>query len=577
MTLEQLKQSGDAPEFLNDESFQMLNGGYLAKGETPKQAYQRVAKVAADNLSKPEFESVFFDLIWKNWLCPSTPVLSNSGRDNLQISCFSSKPLDDTFDIMRHIQENVMLTKYGGGVGSAFSDLRPKNSPISRGGVTDGIVPFLKMLEMAVDGTRQGSTRRGSVASYLPITHGDVEEFIDIRKPTGDISRRCLTKSFHSAVTIQDGIMDEIINSKGKYRNLWNKLLTNRVETGEPYIMFTGNSNKNCPEQYKGRIEQSNLCSEIFAPVTSTETFVCCLSSVNLSKYDEWKNWKCDKTGLTFIELCTYFLDSVITGFINQAKYLPGMENAVRFAENHRMLGLGVLGWHTLLQQKMIPFESYQAMQLNAEVFNKMQKETNSASIKLAKEYGECKETLGTGFRNTAKLAVAPTMSNSVLSGGVSQGIEPITANLFVQKGAKGNFIKKNPVLLNLLQSKNKDTAEVWDQINQDRGSVKNLKFLSEEEKAVFLTAREINQYAIIQQASQRQKFIDQGQSINLFFSLPSKKEDILKVSKYINEVHLEAWKLGVKSLYYLKTESPIKGDTVYVDKDTGECLSCQG
>lgn len=577
MTLEQLKQAGEAPEFLTDEGFQMLNGGYLLSNETPRQAYMRVANVISNDLRMTYLKDIFFDLIWKNWLCPSTPILANSGTKNLQISCFAGQPKDDTYDIMRHIQENVMLTKYGGGVGSFFGALREKGSPISRGGVTDGTVPFLKMLEAAVDGTRQGATRRGSAALYNSITHGDAEEFIDIRKPTGDISRRCLTKSFHNAVTIDDNIMDEIINHNGKYRNLWNKMLTNRVETGENYIMFTDNANKNCPDNYKGKIEHSNLCSEIFAPTSSTSTFVCCLLSLNLSKYNEWKNWICPVSKLTLVQLAIYMLDAVISGFIKNAKNLPGMENSVKFAEEHRMLGLGVLGWHTLLQQEMISFESFKAMQLNAEIFKKIRDEADQASRFLAIQNGECKETIGTGFRNTAKLAIAPTMSNSVLSGGVSQGIEPITANLFVQKGAKGNFIKKNPTLLKLLIEKNKDNSDTWDQINQDRGSVKNLKFLSEEEKSVFLTAREISQYALIQQAAQRQKFIDQGQSLNLFFSLPSRKEDILKVSKYINEVHLEAWKLGVKSLYYLKTESPIKGDTVYIDKETGECKSCEG
>lgn len=574
MNLELLKSNGGAAEWLTEEALKMLEGGYLQDGETPKDAYKRVAKTVSNDLNKPELESVFFDIIWKNWLCPASPVLSNSGTKNLQISCFSGRPLDDTYDIMRHVQEMVMLTKYGGGVGSSFSSLRAKGSKISRGGFTDGIVPFLKTLEAAIDGTRQGATRRGAIASYLPITHGDIEEFLDIRKPTGDLNRRCLTKTFHNAVTIDSDSMNKILSENGKERSLWNKMMTNRVETGEPYVMFTDNCNSNCPEVYKGRIEQSNLCSEIMAPVTSEESFVCCLSSVNAAKYREWSNWKCEKTGKTFIELCIYFLDGVLSGFIKSAKNLPGLENAVRFAENHRLLGLGVLGWHTLLQLESIPFESFEAMNLNADFFRSMRALADKATIDLAKEYGECKETKGTGRRNTATIAIAPTMSNSVLSGGISQGIEPITANLFVQKGAKGNFIKKNPILQAKLVSLGKDTSEVWEQINYDRGSVKNLKFLSQIEKEVFATAREINQYAIIRQAAQRQKWVDQAQSINLFFSLPQSKSDILKVSKYVNEVHLEAWRLGVKSLYYLKTESPIKGETVY--KEANECKACE-
>lgn len=575
MTLNELKEKSLAPEFLTEEAFTTLNGGYLQPGETPKDAYERVASTVANDLNKPELKSIFFDLIWNNWLCPSTPVLSNSGTNNLQISCFSGLAGDDTSSIMNHLKEMVMLTKFGGGVGSSFDQLRGRGAPIKRGGVSDGIVPFLKMLEACVDGTRQGATRRGSVASYLNIKHPDIEEFIDIRKPTGDISRRCLTKTFHNAVTIDDEAMNEIVNENGKYRNLWNKTLTNRVETGEPYILFQGNANKNCPKEYIGRINQSNLCSEVMAPVTEDESFVCCLSSLNLAKYDQWKDWKCKRTGLTLVELSIYFLDGVLTGFIKQAKALPGLENSVRFAENHRMLGLGVLGWHTLLQQKNIAFESFEAMMLNGEVFSKMKNEADSMSKKLATIYGECKETVGTGRRNTATLAIAPTMSNSVLSGGISQGIEPITANLFVQKSAKGSFIKKNANLESLLESLNKNTPDVWEQINKDKGSVQNLKFLSDEQKLIFVTARETNQHALIRQAAQRQKFIDQGQSLNLFFALPTNENDKVKVMKYINEVHLEAWKSGVKSLYYLKTASPIKGESIY--KDANECLACEG
>lgn len=575
MTLEQLKEQGEAPEWMTAEGYSMISSGYLQTGETPKGAYSRVAQTVAEDLNKPEMKSIFFDLMWRNWLCPSSPVLSNSGTQNLQISCFSGQPLDDTYDIMRHVQEQVMLTKYGGGVGSSFQNLRGKGSKISKGGTSDGIVPFLKMLEAAVDGTRQGSTRRGSVASYLNIGHQDADEFIDIRKATGDIGRRCLTKTFHHAITIDDNQMNDIVSSNGILRDRWNKIMTNRVETGEPYILFTDNANKNCPDIYKGRISQSNLCIEIGAPVTETETFVCCLSSLNAFKYDEWKDWTEPTTGFGLVGLSVMFLDGVLSGFIKQAQSLAGLENAVRFAKNHRLLGLGVLGWHSLLQSREISFDSYSAMMLNAEVFSKIRKEADAMSIHLGAIYGECKETKGTGRRNTATLAIAPTLSNSVLSGGVSQGIEPITANLFVQKGAKGSFIKKNPTLQAILSSMGKDTPEVWDQINKDKGSVKNLKFLSPEQREIFATAREINQHAIIRQAAQRQKWIDQMQSINLFFSLPASNKDAIAVMKYMNEVHLEAWKTGVKSLYYLKTESPIKGDSLY--KDANDCKACEG
>lgn len=575
--LETLKNSGQAAEWMTAEAFQMLSNGYLQPGETPRDAYMRVAQTIGPLVNIPSH--VFFDIMWKNWLCPSSPVLSNTGTDNLPISCFASYFPDDSHGIGTKLVEQMMLTKFGGGCGAYFGDLRPKGSPISRGGKSDGIVPFLKMLEITVEGTKQGATRRGSVAAYLPFEHGDIEEFIDIRKPTGDLTRRCLSVSFHNAVTITDESMQAIKNGDPKARALWNKVMTGRVETGEPYIMFTDNANKNCPENYRGKIKTSQLCSEINAPISEDETFVCCLSSLNLARYREWQNWICPYTGLSLVELSIYFLDGVITLFANQTKNtdkFPGIEAAHNFAVNHRMLGLGVLGWHTLLQQEQIPFASFQAMMLNSEIFGKMRSESDRATLKLGELYGECKETLGTGRRNTATLAVAPTMSNSVLSGGISQGIEPITANLFVQKSAKGNFIKKNPLLEKFLREEGLDTSEVWDQINKDMGSIRNTKGISDHMKSVFLTAREIDQYSIVQQASQRQQFIDQSQSVNLFFSLPSSNMDRLKVAKYINDVHLTAWELGVKSLYYLKTGSPIKGQSLIVDKESS-CLSCEG
>jgi len=576
VTLDELKSKGEAAEWMTEESYQTISNGYLQPNETPRQAYERVAYHISNALNKPEMQSTFFDIMWKNWFCPSSPVLSNTGTKNLPISCYAGQPAEDsTFELFNHNTEMGMLTKFGGGVGSYFGNIRSKGHKISSGGTTDGIIPFLKMLETTVDGTKQGASRRGSVASYLPFEHGDIEEFINVRNPKGDLNRKCLTTSFHNAVTINDDTMNAIINGDKHYRKLWQELMTQRVETGEPYILYRDNFNKNCPSNYMGKLEHSNLCSEIALPTSSTETFVCCLSSLNLDRYREWENWKSPE-GYTLTQLSIMMLDGVITLFVNQAKNMQGLSKAVRFAERHRALGLGVLGWHSLLQKEMISFASFKAMMLNGEIFSKMRREADEMTRILAKEYGECEETLGTGRRNTVTLAIAPTMSNSILSGGVSQGIEPITANLFVQKSAKGNFIRRNKYLEQLLESKGLNTFEIWDQINKDMGSVRNLKQLSDDEKSVFLTAREIDQYAIIQQAAQRQRYIDQAQSINLFFALPKSKEDQLKVAKYINEVHVEAWKLGIKSLYYLKTASPIKGQNLIVDKESS-CLSCEG
>ncbi len=702
MTLQELKDKGEAPEFLTDEAYNMLQGSYLQPNETPKEMYQRVAKYASSNLKRPDLEGIFFKIVWDNWLCPSTPVLANSGTKSLPISCYAGTSADDTESLLDHVKEMGLLTKYGGGVGSYFGDIRAKGSPISSGGTTDGIVPFLKILESTIDGIKQGSSRRGAVASYLPFSHSEASEFIELRRPTGDLSKKCLTTAFHNAITISDSDMNDII-SNSKNRDLFNKLMNMRVETGEPYIMFTDNANKNCPENYKGRIQHSNLClsgdtliatkeygaikiedlvgkevtifdgkewvknsnfrqtndsatlyrvhfnngyvdctekhrwfkvdsnvatetkdlaigdlietmneqvvyvdsieklegthktycttvestskfglanglmtgncSEIFLPTSYDETFVCCLSSLNLSRYDEWKDWK--HNNMTLVELSIYFLDGIMSGFIEQASKISCLEKVTKFSKRHRALGLGALGWHTLLQRRLLPFESFQAMSLNNEVFSKIRREADNATRMLAQEFGECEETLGTGRRNTVTLAIAPNMSSSVISGGSSQGIEPLTANLVAQRGAKGTFIKKNKQLQELLASLNRDTPEVWDQINTDKGSVINLKFLSDEEKQIFATAREINQFSLVKQAAQRQKYIDQGQSINLFFSIPSNKDDNKAVARYINNVHIEAWKLGLKSLYYLKTDSPIKG--VSLTKESSDCVACEG
>lgn len=570
--LESLKEKGLAPEFMTEEAYDTLLNGYLLEGETPRDMYMRCADYSAKNYKDREkFKLDFFEAMWNNWLCPATPVLSNANTKNLQISCYSSLAPDSLSGIMDHLKELALLTKYGGGVGSSFDLLRSSGEKISKGGSSSGIIPFLKMLESTIEGVKQGSTRRGAVASYLNIRHKDIEEFINVRNPVGDLSRKCLSVAFHNAITIDDDIMNRIVDGDKYYRSLWNQMNTSRVETGENYFLFKDNANKNCPDEYKGKITQSNLCNEIMAPVTSKESFVCCLSSVNLLKYNQWKDFKFERTGKTLVELSVYFLDSVIENFISQTEDLEGLEKARLFAANHRMLGLGVLGWHSYLQSEMIPFESFKAMQLNNEIFSKLRKESYLASASL----GACAVT--PFRRNSALMAIAPTMSNSLISGGVSQGIEPITANIFSQKSAKGTFIKKNPLLVKLLTSKELDKPEIWEQINKDKGSIKNIKQLSQLEKEVFLTAREINQYAIIQQAAQRQKHIDQGQSINLFFNIPSNPTDAKLVAKYINSVQIEAWKSGIKGLYYLKTESPLKGDTLFIDKENGECKACEG
>lgn len=574
MELETLKDIGEAPHWLTQEGLITLLGGYLLHGETPKGMYERVSRTAANKLNKPELEKKFFDMIWNNWLCPSTPIASNFGTEKgLPISCFGQSPADTTISIFNSYTETAMLTKYGGGIGKYWGDIRAKGVPISKGGFSEGIIPWLKIEESTIQAVSQSGVRRGASASYLPIEHGDAEEFIDVRRQVGDLTRKCLSSNFHHAVTITDDFIQGALNGDKHKRSLWEKLLKARVETGEPYITFIDNVNKHLPQAYINntlKVKTSQLCNEIKLYNDEKHTFVCCLASLNLTRYDEWKN-----TDTTYYSI--YFLDAVMQDFIDKAKHLPGFENSVRFSEKSRALGLGVLGYHTLLQSKMMDFDSYDTMMLNAEIFREMKKESERASKDLAIEYGEPEWCKNTGMRNTHLMAVAPTVSNSLISGGVSQGVEPIVANMYSQKSAKGTFIRKNPALEKLLSLKGQDTFETWQQINKDAGSVKNLKCLTDKEKSVFKTAREINQFAIVRQAGQRQKFIDQGQSVNLFFAMPNDlKDESLrkKLGKYIHDVHIEAWQLGVKGLYYLRPESVLKGDSIY--QDASDCASCE-
>jgi ribonucleoside-diphosphate reductase alpha chain len=568
----ELKQQGKAPQWLTLEGFQTLKSGYLLDGETPVDMYRRVSKSAAKNLNKPELEDKFYSIIYNNWLGLSTPIASNSGTERgLPVSCFGQYVQDSVDGIFKGYHETAMLTKNGGGIGKYYGAIRPRGAAIRGNGKSEGIIPWLKVDEQVIQSTAQGGVRRGAEAIYLEVEHGDIDEFIDIRRPTGDPSRRCQSSNFHHAVIISDDFMEKALNGAEHERNLWNKILKARVETGEPYLMFGDTANKKAPETFGGRkIYASQLCNEIFLPSSDEYTYVCVLSSLNLARYDEWKD-------TDTVKLAIMFLDAIVTEFNEKSKSIPGLDKARRMSEDARPLGLGVLGWHTLLQEKSIPFDSYESMMLNAEIFSKIRADADQATKELAKEYGACPwDTTGTR-RNATLLAIAPTVSNSLISGGVSQGVEPIGANIYAQKSAKGTFIRKNPVLEKLLESKGLNTVEVWNQINKDKGSVKNVDGLSDLEKEVFFTAREINQFAIVRQAGQRQKWIDQGQSINLFFAMPDdvqNEEDKKKLAKYIHSVHLEAWQLGLKGLYYLRPESVLKGDSVF--KDESDCKSCE-
>lgn len=562
--LQQLKDKGEAPLWMEEPGYKTLCGGYMLPGETPKGMYSRVAKAAASYYKDShKWEQKFFDVMWKNWLCPATPVLSNLGTTRgLPISCNSIHVGDSIDSIFNKNHELAMLSKNGAGVGIFLGDIRGRGTGITGNGKSEGIIPWCKTYDTTTNSVNQGSTRRGASAVYIPIEHTDIDEFINIRRPTGDMNRRCL--NLNHGICVSDDWMKSMLAGDTAKRHLWQEILKARVETGEPYLMFTDNVNSSNPECYKSKnltVKTSNICTEIFLHTDPDHSFVCCLSSLNLVKYEEWKDTDAIQTAIRF-------LDAVIEEYIIKSEGKPGLESSRRSAIKGRAVGLGVIGWHTLLQERMIAFDSFDAMSLNAQIFSKMRSEAEISSMQLALELGEPEWCQGFNRRNTHLLAVAPTASNSTISGGHSPGIEPIAANIYSQKTSKGTFITKNPTLVKLLNCLDKDTTETWKSINEQNGSVQHLSFLTEKQKEVFLTAREINQHAIVKQACQRQRWIDQGQSVNLFFAANSS-------AKYIHEVHVAAWEGGMKSLYYLRTEGVIKGDLASRSKD--ECAACEG
>ncbi len=556
-----------------------ITGGYLINGESPKDAYERVAKTIAKRLYKPELAEKFFDYIWKGWLCLASPVLSNTGSDRgLPISCFGIDVADSVHDIGTKNLEMMLLAKHGGGVGIGINMIRPAGARITNNGTSDGVVPFCKIYDSTILATNQGSVRRGAASVNINIEHPDFDEWVEIREPKGDVNRQSL--NLHQCAVVGDKFMRRLEAGDKEARRKWSKLLQKRKATGEPYILFKGNTNKNNPEAYKKnslKVHMTNICSEITLHTDENHSFVCCLSSVNLDKYDEWKN-----TNLIYD--ATWFLDGVLEEFIQKAKNMKGFENSVRSAEKGRALGLGVLGWHSLLQKNGIGFESLLAQFKTREIFSKIKIETERASRALAETYGEPLWCVGTGFRNTHLRAIAPTVSNSKLAGNVSPGIEPWAANVFTEQSAKGTFIRKNKELKKVLRKVGIDTKETWDKILEDGGSVQGIKQLdgwyydhggrlNQEEgelvKNVFKTFKEINQLELIRQAGIRQDYIDQSVSLNLAF--PSEASP-----RWLNQVHIEAWKRGVKTLYYTRTESVLRGDIAAAAMDP-DCLSCDG
>jgi len=578
----------DFPSWGNTEIYvKTISKGYLLPGEKPKDAYWRVATKVAQRLNKPHLATKFFDYIWKGWLNLATPVLSNTGTDRgLPISCFGIDVADSIYDIGKKNLELMLLAKHGGGVGIGINQIRPAGAAITGNGTSDGVVPFTKIYDSTILATNQGSVRRGAASVNLNIEHSDFEEWLEIREPKGDVNRQSL--NLHQCAVVGNKFMRKLQDGDETARRKWGKLLQKRKATGEPYIMFKGNVNNANPEMYKKnglKVFMTNICSEITLHTDENHSFVCCLSSVNLAKYNEWKD-------TDLIYTATWFLDGVLSEFIQKAKNMRGFENSVASAEKGRALGLGVLGWHTYLQQQGIPFEGMEAQFETRKIFSQIKIESDRASRDLASEYGEplwCKES---GMRNTHLRAIAPTVSNSKLSGNVSAGIEPWAANIFTEQTAKGTFIRKNQELEKVLRKAGINNKDTWDKIMEDGGSVQDLKELdswcylggkmvqctevSEEDKSktypvkdVFRTFKEINQMDLVKQAGVRQQYIDQAVSLNLAF--PS-----IASPKWINQVTMEAWKQGIKTLYYMRTESVLRGDiaTRAVDPD---CVACDG
>lgn len=702
------------PPWMTKDSLHMLRNGYLLEGETPWDMYKRAANASAMRLGKPELADKFFSLMWYGWLGLATPVAGNMGTTRgLPISCNSLEPNDDLPSIYSKNAELGMLASKGAGVGIYVGNIRARGAAIGTDGSTsNGVVPWCKMYDQTTAATNQGNHRKGQSVFYLPTKHGDIKEFLRIRRPEGDDNLRCMNT--HHAVCITDEEMRRLEAGDPEMKELFQEILRTRIETGEPYLFFTDNVNRVLPEGYERlglKVKTSNLCllgselvltdkgpraikdlvgksvkiwdgkhwvankafqykgdvtvlkevtfedgtsirttfnhrfpivgegfveamylavgmevethdkatnkasgvitkletlyvkptatyctevptthkfalanglmtgncSEITAYTDADHSFVCCLSSMNLAKWHEWKDTKA-------VYYATWFLEGVMLEYIAKAKDIPFFEAAVRFAEKSHMLGLGVLGYHTLLQQEGYPFESFQAQLLNKVIFKHLAVESNKASRDMAEEYGEPEWCIGTGVRNTQCLTVAPTVSNSLICGDVSAGIEPLPGVCFERKTAKGTLFYYNPIFRKVLQKYDQDHEDVWMSIVAKKGSVQHLDFLTPEEKELFLTAREINQLEIVRQAADRQKQMDlfrqgQSQSVNLYF--PKDADET-----YVTRVHYLAWKLGLKTLYYCKSEEVSKADLPFrtqqaIDKtangEAGECLACHG
>ncbi len=574
----------------------VLKDRYLMPNENFQDLFARVASYYADN---QEHATRIYNYISNLWFMPATPILSNGGTERgLPISCFLNESADSLDGIVNLWNENVLLASRGGGIGSYWGNLRSIGETVRGNGKTSGIIPFIKVMDSQTLAISQGSLRRGSAAVYLPINHPEIEEFIDLRRPTGgDPNRRSL--NLHHGVVVTDEFMHAVEKDLDfelksphtqktlvtvKARALWVKLLTARIETGEPYILFIDAVNKARPLQQQKlnlTVKTSNLCSEITLPtgidhLGNDRTAVCCLSSLNLEYYDEWKD------NPQIIEDIMRFLDNVLQDFIDKAP--EGMAKAKYSAMRERSVGLGVMGFHSFLQSKNVALESAMSKVWNKKIFMQIKQAVDLASKNLAKERGACPDALEVGIqeRFSNKLAIAPTASISIIAGNSSPGIEPFAANSFTQKTLTGSFNVRNKNLVKLLESKGKNSEDIWSSITINEGSVQHLNFLDEHEKLVFKTAQEIDQRWMIDLSAERQEYICQAQSLNIFVPGNVSK-------KYLHDIHFRAWQKGLKSLYYCRSTSiqradkvsnkTIKDDIKFADDKENkyeECLACQ-
>lgn len=544
-------------EWLNDDSRLFLQRGYLLEGTTALERIRFIAEHAERKLGIEGYADKFYYYMGRGYFSLSSPIWSNFGLDRgLPISCFGSYIGDSIHEIMVTTAEVGMMSKIGGGTSAYFGDIRPRGSAIKNNGKSDGSFNFSKLFDTVIDVISQGTSRKGQFAGYIDIEHGDIDEWLDIHTEGNPI------QLMYYGVCVGHDWLESMKAGDPYKRQLWAKILQRKTETGIPYLFFKDNANAGRPDVYKDKnmtVHASNLCTEIMLPSNNEESFVCCLSSMNLLYFDEWKDTDAP-------EVLTYFLDVVMSEFIEKSAEIPFLDRANRFAVRHRALGLGVLGWHSYLQANNIAFDSYQAMQKNNEIFRTLKEKTLKASQELAQRFGEPELLKGYGRRNTTLMSIAPTKSSSFILGSVSPSVEPFKSNYYVKDLAKIKTVYKNPFLEKLLKEKGLDTEEIWESILLNDGSVQHLAELTDDEKEVFKTFSEISQLSVIQQAAQRQKYIDQGQSINIMVHPATPARDL-------NKLYLTAAELGLKSIYYQYSMSAAQ----VFNRNLLSCSSCEG